>query len=72
MDGITTYVPQTQVVAAVQYEPKLLDVQGNLQVALQLSFEAAAKGARLIVLPETCIGGYNLHTVMEASRVAQD
>ena len=72
MLGVTTFIPQTQVVAAVQYEPKLLDVQGNLQIALQLAFEAAAKGAKLIVLPESCIGGYNLHTVTEATQVCQE
>ena len=67
-----TYVPDTQVVAAVQYEPKLLDVRTNLATALQLTFEAAAKGARLIVLPELCIGGYVLNNLREAMTVAQE
>lgn len=66
-----TSIPQTQVVAAVQFEPKLGMVQENLAVALELTFEAAAKGAKLIVLPECCIGGYNLHSAAEACSVAQ-
>jgi len=66
-----TNVPQAQVVAAIQYEPKLLDVRGNLATALELTFEAAAKGARLIVLPELCIGGYVLESAREAMTVAQ-
>lgn len=68
---MTTFIPQTQVVAAVQFAPRLLDVRANLLTALQLCFEAAAKGAKLIVLPELCIGGYVLESVREASEVAQ-
>lgn len=68
---LVTSIPQTQVVAAIQYEPKLFDVRGNLSTALQLTFEAAAKGAKLIVLPELCIGGYVLHSPREAMQVAQ-
>lgn len=66
-----TSIPKTQVVAAVQFEPKLGRVQENLATALELTFEAAGKGAKLIVLPETCIGGYNLHSPEEALQVAQ-
>lgn len=68
----TTAIPQTQVVAAVQYAPKLLDVRANIATALQLSFEAAAKGARLIVLPELAMGGYVLRSPREAMQVAQE
>src|SRR5579871_6828848 len=71
MLGVTTFIPQCQVVAAVQFEPKLGRVQENLQVAQELVFEAAGKGARVIVLPELCTGGYNLHSVQEAVSVAQ-
>lgn len=67
-----TYVPDTQIVAAVQYEPKSLDVRGNLATALQLTFEAAGKGARLIVLPELAIGGAVLNSPREAITVAQE
>lgn len=67
-----TSIPETQIVAAVQFEPRLLDVRGNLATALQLCFEAAAKGAKLIVLPELCIGGYVLESAREAAQVAQE
>ena len=70
--SFVTSVPQTQIVAAVQYEPKLLDVRNNLATALQLTFEAAAKGARLIVLPELAIGGAVLRSQREAMQVAQE
>lgn len=68
----TTYLPETQVVAAIQYEPKLLDVRRNLATALQLTFEAAGKGARLVVLPELAIGGAVLNSPREAITVAQE
>lgn len=71
-DMLVTSVPNTSVVAAVQMNPVLLDVNKNLATALQLSFEAAAKGARVIVLPEMCMGGYVLHSPHEAMQVAQD
>ncbi len=69
---MVTAIPQTQVVAAVQFEPKLMDVRGNLATACELAFEAAAKGARLVVLPELCIGGYVLESSREAMTVAQE
>jgi predicted amidohydrolase len=69
--GFVSNVPQTQVVAAVQFEPKLGRVQENLAVAQELVFEAAGKGAKLIVLPEMCIGGYVLRSPAEALEVAQ-
>jgi len=72
MQNFVTSVPRAQIVAAVQYQPRLLDVRGNLATAMQLSFEAAAKGAKLIVLPELCIGGYVLENAREAMAVAQE
>lgn len=59
------------VVAAVQFEPKLLDVEANLRVAEQMTFEAAAKGARLVVLPELSISGYVFRDKREAANCAQ-
>ena len=59
------------VVAAVQFEPKILDVYKNLAVAKQLTFEAAGKGAKVIVLPELCLSGYVLHSQREAATVCQ-
>lgn len=61
----------TTIVAAVQFAPKVLDVESNLAVAQQLSFEAAAKGAKVIVLPELAISGQALSNVTEASFVCQ-
>lgn len=69
---IVTSVPNTAIVAAVQFAPKLFDVRRNLATALQLSFEASAKGARVVVLPELCTGGYVLRSPREAMEVAQD
>lgn len=60
------------IVAAIQFAPKLLDVYSNMATALQLTFEAAAKGARIIVLPELCTGGAVIRSEREASSIAQE
>jgi N-carbamoylputrescine amidase len=62
---------KTSIVASVQFEPKLLNVEHNLSTALKLTFEAAAKGARVIVLPELCIGGNVFDDSREALECAQ-
>lgn len=59
------------IVAAIQYEPKILKVHENLGTAIQLVHEAAAKGACVIVLPELCISGYVLRNASEAMECAQ-
>lgn len=59
------------VVAAIQFEPKILEVHENLATARSLTFEAAAKGASVIVLPELCISGYTLRDKREASECSQ-
>lgn len=64
--------PTATVVAAVQFEPKLLDVYTNLATAQQLAFEAAAKGAKVVVLPELCMSGFVLRDKREAMDCAQD
>jgi len=61
----------TSIVAAVQFEPKLFDVQQNLATAQQMVFEAAGKGAGVVVLPELCISGYVLRDPREAMSCAQ-
>lgn len=71
MGPIVTALQQTAIVAAVQFDPKLLQVEQNLATAQQLTFEAAAKGASVIVLPELCTGGYALTSKREAIEVAQ-
>ncbi len=60
------------IVAAVQYAPALMDVHKNLATAQQLTFEAAAKGARVVVLPELCLSGYVLRSKEEAASVCQE
>jgi N-carbamoylputrescine amidase len=60
-----------QIVAAVQYEPKLLDVSYNLLQGQQLAFEAAVKGAAVVVLPELCLSGYVMRDKYEAASCAQ-
>lgn len=59
------------IVAAVQFAPKLLDVHKNIEVAKQLVFEAAAKGAKIIVLPELCLSGQVLRNKTEAMEASQ-
>jgi len=61
---------QSPIVAAVQFAPTFNDVHANLKIGQQLAFEAAAKGACLVVLPELCISGYNLNK-REAANCAQ-
>ena len=60
------------IVAAVQFEPKLLDVHRNLATATHLVFEAAAKGAKIVVLPELCLSGYVIQSKQEAASVCQE
>lgn len=67
-----TFAPGKSIVAAIQFSPELMQPERNLTTALQLTFEAAAKGARVIVLPELCTSGYALRSVKEATRCAQD
>jgi len=64
--------PGRTIVAAIQYAPSLLDVHKNIAVAQQHVFEAAAKGAKVIVLPELCLSGYNIRSKHEAATVAQE
>ena len=60
------------IVAAIQFKPKILDVEANLRTAQQMAFEAAAKGACLIVLPELCTSGYVLTSKREAADCSQE
>jgi predicted amidohydrolase len=59
------------VVCAIQYEPKLHAVFENIAVAQQLCYEAAAKGAKVVVLPELALSGYHLQSPAEAAKVSQ-
>ena len=71
MFPIIVSTPKDAIVAAIQFAPVLLDVDKNLAVGLQLAFEAAAKGARVIVLPELCTSGYVLGNCREAADCSQ-
>ena len=57
--------------AAVQINPETKNVYKNLEKAQQLVFEASAKGAKIVVLPELCLSGKKLFNVVDASDVAQ-
>jgi len=45
-------------IAIIQHSPVFLNLEASLEKALQLIDEAAAKGATLIVFPETWLPGY--------------
>ncbi|MCV7175797.1 nitrilase-related carbon-nitrogen hydrolase [Mycolicibacterium sphagni] len=45
-------------VAAVEFNPELFEFERNIERACALTEEAAASGARLIVLPEAALSGY--------------
>lgn len=60
------------IVAAVQYKPELLDVHKNIAAAQQYVFEAAGKGAKVVVLPELCLSGCVIRSRTEASAVCQE
>lgn len=60
-----------RIVAAAQFEPRAHRVDENIAQALELTLDAASKGARIIVLPELCISGYDLSGPREAMECAQ-
>jgi predicted amidohydrolase len=60
------------VAAAIQTEPALGDVVGNLADQRAAITTAAAGGARLVVLPECSTTGYCFESVDEAAAIAED
>lgn len=48
------------VIASAQFQPTRGDTHANLNVALQYVFEAAVKGAKIVILPELCTSGAEL------------
>lgn len=50
--------PSTQRIACYQFAPRLHAPEANLGQMLQAMAEAAAQGARLLVLPELALSGY--------------
>jgi predicted amidohydrolase len=61
---------KVQLVSVVQYEPTT-DVSENVRRAKQMSFEAASKDAKIILLPELCFGRFQLRGELKACDVAQ-
>lgn len=61
-DGKAGGVP----VAVCQFAPRPGDVRANLAQAVALVEVAAARGARLIVLPELCLTGYYMSAVFRS------
>ena len=63
---------QSAIVASIQFKPKSSNVDYNLKVAQQYVFEAAAKGAKVIVLPELATSGNSFKNVRDAALCSQD
>jgi predicted amidohydrolase len=59
-------------VACLQMEPRIGDKPYNLKRTLEMIGDAAAAGARLLVLPELCNTGYVFETREEAFRLAEE
>jgi len=59
------------ILAGVQMRPELGDVQGNIEATTRWIREAAAAGAKLVVLPEATAAGYMFRDRDEASAYAQ-
>ena len=58
-------------VAAAQYEPRVGDLEGNRAAAQRWVRDAAAQGARLVVLPELASSGYVFSSEAEADGTAE-
>ena len=58
-------------VAVAQYEPRVGDLDGNRALAERWASQAAARGARLIVLPELASSGYVFADEDEAAASAE-
>ncbi|MGH7053564.1 MAG: nitrilase family protein, partial [Stellaceae bacterium] len=59
-------------VACLQVEPTVGDKAGNLAKTLRLIDDAAAQGARLLVLPELCNSGYMFESRAQAFALAEE
>ena len=58
-------------VAGCQIDPQLGEVDHNLERIERAVADAAAAGARLVVLPEAAVTGYVFHSLDEALATAQ-
>ena len=59
-------------VACLQMEPRIGDTAYDLKRTLEMIGDAAAAGAKLVVLPELCSTGYVFETREEAFRLAEE
>jgi len=59
-------------IAVGQFEPRVGEKERNVARSVELIDEAAARGARLIVLPELCSSGYVFESVDELAGLAED
>jgi N-carbamoylputrescine amidase len=70
---MTEKAPETAlIVASIQMEPHIGAVDANVDRSIELIEEAAAKGARLIVLPELCNSGYVFCSRAEVREIAEE
>lgn len=60
------------ILAAVQMEPKLLDVDANIQKSAYMIEKAVELGAKVIVLPELANTGYAIPNRSELEKVAEN
>jgi len=61
---------QTVAVACLQFEPRFGEVEANLAAIDRLAREAAAKGAKILVLPELADTGYVFEAADELQQLA--
>lgn len=59
-------------ISCAQFEPRIGEIERNVETSLKLIGEAADSGSRLIVLPELCNSGYVLESREEAYALAED
>ena len=57
--------------AAIQYDCHFMDKEKNLAALTNLVRQAAAQGAKLIVLPEMCATGYYFESMEQAAKMAE-
>jgi len=59
-------------ISCAQFEPRIGEIERNVETSLKLIGEAADSGSRLIVLPELCNSGYVLESREEAYALSED
>jgi len=59
-------------ISCAQFEPRIGEIERNVDTSLKLIGEAADSGSRLIVLPELCNSGYVLESREEAYALSEE